>query len=138
MSTRGFSRRDLLQLGGRLVMTVGAAKIVIALPGCGGDSGSVDAPPHPIDGAYAYDGYPTADASYPTLDDCHSFGTYDYAISSPGAPPYTYHYYLLHAYGCATYVPYPGGAVYCYYIPGLMPGYDYACWNGYYVTTTTP
>jgi hypothetical protein len=30
MSTRGFSRRDLLDLGGKLVMSIGAAKIVVA------------------------------------------------------------------------------------------------------------
>lgn|SRR5690349_12660408 len=137
MSTRGFSRRDLLQMGGRLVMTVGAAKVVIALPGCGGDSGSVDAPPHPIDGGYGYDAYPTADAAYhyATLDDCHSIGTYDYPISYPG---YTYHYYLQNTYGCPAYVPYAGYGVYCYYIPGFVPGYDYACWTGSYEIPTTP
>lgn len=135
MSTRGFSRRDLLQLGGKLVMTVGAAKVVIALPGCGGDSSSVDAPGNPIDGPPAIDAYYY---NYPTLDDCHSFGTYDYAISYTGIPPYTYHYYFQNAYGCPYYVPYPPVGTYCYYAPGFAGTYDYFCFNSYYYTVTTP
>jgi hypothetical protein len=135
MSTRGFSRRDLLQLGGKLVMTVGAAKVVIALPGCGDDGGGgvdapTDGPPSAIDSSYA----PTY-----TLDDCYAFGTYDYAITYPG---YTYHYYFTNVYGCPYYLEYPYSGVYCYLDTtppnDYLPGYDYFCFFGYYTATTTP
>jgi hypothetical protein len=118
----GYSRRDLLHLGGRLALTIGAAKIVVTLPGCGDDSGqgTRDAAPDvsPDGGGYA------------TLDDCHAFGTYDYVTSSAG---YTYHYYYTGAYGCPGYV-YP-------YVPGVTcypdthdkaPGYAYFCYATHY------
>jgi hypothetical protein len=128
MSTRGFSRRDLLQLGGKLVMTVGAAKVVVALPGCGGDDGvdPVDAPPAD---ACTYDCY-----SY-TLDDCHGVGTYDHPVVYPA---YTYHYYFQDGYGCPYYLTYPQAGLYCYYEPNFVPGYDYFCFSSYYQTTSMP
>jgi hypothetical protein len=131
MSTRGFSRRDLLHLGGKVVLTVGAAKIVVALPGCGDDGGgSIDgAPPDaalPID-AYSPYGY--------ALDDCHYVGTYHYPQSSAGS---TYHYYFEHAYGCPYYLYYPYDGVYCYPVPDFVPGYYYFCFTGTYYTVTTP
>jgi hypothetical protein len=131
MSTRGFSRRDLLQLGGQVVLTVGAAKIVVALPGCGGDDTSAT-PDAPIDAATLADAYSTY--GY-TLDDCHYFGTYDYVLTYP---THTYHMYLYSTYGCPYYVPYAYSGVYCYYTPGLVTGYDYTCFDGYYITTTMP
>jgi len=129
MSTRGYSRRELLHLGGKLVMTVGAAKIVVALPGCGGHGSSNDVPPPD-----AYDYY----AGYVPLDDCHAIGTYDYVINRPGVPPYTYHYYFTGAYGCPNYV-HPPTNVHCYYdLPDFAAGYAYFCFSSYYVTHTSP
>ena len=138
MSNPGFSRRDLLRLGGKLVLTVGAAKIVVVLPGCGDDGNHPpipdahrDAPPLMPD---AYDYYP----GYVTLDDCHSIGTYDYRIIYPGPPQYTYHYYFTGVYGCPNYV-HPPTNLKCYPdYPDWAPNYAYFCFTGYYQTTTTP
>jgi hypothetical protein len=134
MSTRGFSRRDLLNLGGKLVMSIGAAKIVVTLPGCGGDSSSVDALPATPDAYYGY--------SYYTLDDCHAIGTYHYAQTYPGGPgyAYTYHYYWTGAYGCPYDYPYGApSTLQCYPdVPDFAPGYDYFCFTGYYETITYP
>jgi hypothetical protein len=139
MSDSGFSRRDLLRLGGKLVLTVGAAKIVVALPGCGDDGGMtphpdgklVDAPPMPVD---AYDYY----AGYVTLDECHKIGTYDYRVVYPGPPQYTYHDYFTGAYGCPNYV-HPPTNVKCYPdIPDFAPGYAYFCFTSYYFSQSSP
>jgi hypothetical protein len=132
MTTRGFSRRDLLQLGGKLVLSVGAAHIVVALPGCGGSESRPDAPiDTPLDAYYP---------GYPGLDDCHSLGTKHYAVSYNYLPyyAYTYHYYFTGSYGCA-YPPYDAPQLHCYYDrPDFAPGYYYFCFTNYYYTTTMP
>jgi hypothetical protein len=138
MSNASFSRRDLLRLGGKLVLTVGAAKIVIALPGCGDDGNHPMADARMPDGTTimpdAYDYYP----GYVTLDDCHKIGTYDYRVVYPGPPQYTYHYYFTGAYGCPYYV-HPPTTVECYpdYLD-FAPGYAYFCFSNYYNTATMP
>src|SRR5436190_17933048 len=110
MSDSSFSRRDLLHLGGRLLLSVGAAKIVIALPGCGDDdSGHQPMPDAKQLDAAGYDYYP----GYVALDDCHSVGTYEYNYVYSGTTQYTYHYYWTNAYGCAYYVR-PPTTVHCY------------------------
>ena len=137
MSTKGFSRRDLLRLGGNVVLTVGAAKIVVTLPGCSFSGGNgIDAPPAPIDApvtpidAYEYYG------GYTTLDDCHKIGTYHYRIAYP--PYYTYHSYWTGAYGCPGHVYSPPN-VRCYPdYPDFAPGYPYFCFTYYYTTITSP
>jgi hypothetical protein len=139
MGDSTFSRRDLLRLGGKLVLSVGAAKIVIVQAGCGDDGGSQ--PPDaakPVDAALpdAYDYYP----GYVTLDDCHRIGTYDYRVSYPGPPAYTYHYYFTGAYGCPGYLR-PPTTIYCYGDQppdDFAPGYAYFCFSGYYRSTSTP
>jgi hypothetical protein len=139
MSNSGFSRRDLLRLGGKVILTVGAAKIVVVLPGCGDDGNN---PPTP-DAAHAdakvimpdaYEYYP----GYVPLDDCHAIGTYDYRIVYPGPPQYTYHYYFTGSYGCPYYV-HPPTNLHCYPDdPDFAPGYAYFCFTGYYLTQTQP
>jgi hypothetical protein len=138
MSNPGFSRRDLLRLGGKLVLTVGAAKIVVVLPGCGDDGNNPPTPdamrdaPHIMPDAYDY--Y----AGYVPLDDCHAIGTYDYRIVYPGPPQYTYHYYFAGAYGCPNYV-HPPTNLNCYPdYPDFAPGYDYFCFTSYYVSQSSP
>jgi hypothetical protein len=122
-----YSRRDLLHMGGRLAMTIGAAKILITLPGCGDDDS----------GSGTRDGGPLPDVSpdgggygYATLDDCHAFGTYDYVITNAG---YAYHYYYEGAYGCPGYVyPYVGSLT-CYPdTEDRAPGYAYFCYVSHY------
>jgi len=128
MSSGAYSRRELLQLGGKLALTVGAAKIVVVLPGCGGSKHvpNIDAIP--------VDYYP----GYVTLDECHSIGTYHYAVAYGTLPPSTYHTYWTGAYGCPGYVR-PPTNVYCYTdIPDFAPGYDYFCFSGYYTRITSP
>ena len=129
MGTGAYSRRELLQLGGKLALTVGAAKIVVALPGCSSSARSkIDAGPD------AFDNYP----GYVTLDECHSIGTYHYALPYPTVPPSTYHTYWTGAYGCPGYVR-PPTNVYCYTdIPDFAPGYEYFCFSGYYSLITSP
>lgn len=107
-----FSRRDLLQLGGKLAMTVGGAKLLVTLPGCEGGKGN-----GPTD---------------PMLDDCHSLGTYDYVVTSTY---YTYHYYFTSSFGCPDYIYLPN--VHCYPdYSDFAPGYDYFCFSGYYHSAT--
>jgi hypothetical protein len=138
VSTRSFSRRDLLQLGGRLALSIGAAKLVIALPGCGGGGGgnADDQPPGDA-------GHGSSD--YYSLDDCHSLGTYHYVKHSHvGYYNYTYTYSYYHAFGCPRdeygYVT-PAAYVECYYSPGVVSGYNFFCYNDYSVNvayTYTP
>jgi hypothetical protein len=132
MTGRGFSRRDLLNLGGKLVMSVGAVKLVAVLPGCGGsDSTSIDAG---IDAPKI-----RPDGGYATLDDCHKIGTYHYPRSYPGTYPYTYHYYYSGSYGCPSYLYYGPAVLDCYPdYHDFAPGYPWFCYSSYYVTTTNP
>jgi hypothetical protein len=124
----------LLRLGGKLAFTVGAAKILVVLPGCG-DDGSAPPDATPADAMPdAYDYYP----GYVMLDDCHKIGTYDYRITYPGTPSYTYHQYFTGAYGCPNYIR-PPTNVKCHVdTPDFAPGYPYFCFSGYYRSTTTP
>jgi hypothetical protein len=135
VSTRNFSRRDLLQLGGRLALSIGAAKIVIALPGCGGDDGGTGGgdDQHPMDGGGSGSGSSYYDGYY-TLDDCHSIGTYNYVHSTySGYYYYSYHYTYTHAYACNHdgYHSTGSGYIDCSIEPGFMPNYDYLCYSGY-------
>ena len=134
MSNSSFSRRDILRLGGKLVLTVGAAKIVVALPGCDNSTTPLPDAARPDAMPDAYDHY----AGYATLDDCHSIGTYDYRISHP-TYAYTYHYYFTGAYGCPYYVyPLPANLK-CYPdYPDFAPNYPYFCFTGYYLSTSMP
>jgi hypothetical protein len=137
MSDPTFSRRDLLRLGGKLMLTVGAAKIVVVLPGCGDDGHQPpDAGPADASMPDAYDYY----AGYATLDDCHRIGTYDYRVAYPGTPPHTYHYYFTGAYGCPGYL-HPPTTLKCYADSppqDFSPGYAYFCFRSYYMSTSTP
>jgi hypothetical protein len=134
MGTGGFSRRDLLHLGGKLVMTVGAAKIMVALPGCGGDDGG----DHPSDAAPA----DVPSGGYATLDDCHAFGTYEYVYPSYPTQYYTYyyyHHYYVGAYGCPGYVYPHGSGLFCYPDENdFAPGYSYFCYVADYGSVDYP
>lgn len=107
-------------------MSVGAAKIVVTLPGCGDDG------PSAVDAPSTMDAYPTYG-----LDDCHSFGTYDYQQIVPGTPRYTYHRYFQNAYGCPGYVSVPG--LHCYPdTPDFAPRYSHFCFTYSYGVITSP
>lgn len=140
VTTRNFSRRDLLQLGGKLAMTIGAAKLVIMLPGCGGGGGS--------GGDDGGSGDPLgpddilADDGYHHIDDCHSFGTYhrvtrkvhDYYY-------YTNDYYYSNALACHydAYFYTKTAYIDCYRRPGFIAGYNYFCFSDYtYDSTYSP
>lgn len=105
-------------------MTIGAAKVFVALPGCGGDDNGGPADAH-------VDAHIDAPAGYATLDDCHYFGTkyLTYAYANYYNVYYYYHYTYTEAYGCPAYVyPLPGG-LYCYPdVNDIAPGYSYFCY----------